>query len=196
MMFASVLLAILASLVSVALAGPVYRTHASAARNFIPEHIVWTSNANRTQDPMGPSVGSVKACQRTTYYSGTPATGIRRSDCQHLVNHIKSNPGYWEMWWWNSTSDYETLVRNGTCNFAITRFDGKVSGHDHASDVAIIGNSDLVDVLDHILAYGSGENINSDNIAGEMNCKWYFANNSTMGFVVRNDDAVLDTNSP
>lgn len=59
-----------------------------------------------------------------------------------------------------------------------------------------IGNSDVVEVLDHVLNYGSGEDINSNNIAGEMDCKWYFSNNATMGFVVRNNDAVQDTNSP
>lgn len=94
MMIASVLLTILASLASAALAGPVYHNQALAARNFIPEYIVWQSTANRTQNPMVPSIGSVKACQRTTYYSGTPASGIHRSDCQKLVDQIESNPGY------------------------------------------------------------------------------------------------------
>lgn len=59
-----------------------------------------------------------------------------------------------------------------------------------------IGSSDVVNVLNHVLSYGSGDDINSDSIAGEMNCKWYIANNTTMGFVVRNNDAVRDTNSP
>lgn len=59
-----------------------------------------------------------------------------------------------------------------------------------------IGNSDIVDILNHILSYGSGEDINSDSVAGEMNCKWYIAKNTKMGFVVRNNDAVRDTKSP
>ncbi|ROV91132.1 hypothetical protein VSDG_07833 [Cytospora chrysosperma] len=196
MMFASVIFTILASLALPALAGPVYRSQAIATRNFIPEHIVWQSNANRTHGPMVPNFGSVKACQRITYYSGTPASGIRRSDCQNLVYQMESDPGYWEMWWWDSTSDCKTLASNGTCNFAISRFDGRASNYDHASDVAIIGSSDVVNVLNHVLSYGSGDDINSDSIAGEMNCKWYIANNTTMGFVVRNNDAVRDTNSP
>lgn len=59
-----------------------------------------------------------------------------------------------------------------------------------------IGNSDVVDILDHLLSYGSGDDINSNNIAGEIDCEWYFASNTTMSFVVRNNDAVQDTNSP
>lgn len=59
-----------------------------------------------------------------------------------------------------------------------------------------IGNSDVADILDHVLSFGSSEFIDSNDIAGEMNCKWYIANDTTMGFVVRNNDAVQDTNSP
>ncbi|KAK7741000.1 hypothetical protein SLS53_005063 [Cytospora paraplurivora] len=198
MQFAVVFFNILFSLVlsSGALAGPVYGNPALTPRSFVPEHIVWNSNANRTQSPWAPSVGSVKACQRTTYYSGTPAAGIRRSDCQDLVTQLKSDPGYWELWWWDKTSGYKTLTSNGTCNLAISRLDGKKSALNLASDVAIIGNSDVVEILDHILNYGSAEDLNSNNVAGEMKCQWYFANNTTMGFVVRNNDAVRDTCSP
>ena len=59
-----------------------------------------------------------------------------------------------------------------------------------------IGNSDIAGILDHVLSYGSSEMVNSNNIAGDMGCKWYFANNTTIGFVVRNNNAVQDTNSP
>ncbi|ROV92422.1 hypothetical protein VPNG_09589 [Cytospora leucostoma] len=193
MEFAVVLFTILVSLVSLAPAGPVYSNSALRPRNFVPEHMVWVSNANQTQSPWAPNVGSVKACQRTTYHSGTPATGIRRSDCQNLVSQLKADPGYWEMWWWDKTSGYKTLTTNGTCNFAVSRSDGQASAPNLASDVAIIGNSDVVEVLNHILSYGSGEDVNSNNIAGEMKCKWDFANNTTMGFVVRNNDAVRET---
>ncbi|KUI60297.1 hypothetical protein VP1G_07501 [Cytospora mali] len=196
MKFATILFHVLTVLASAALAGPVYRSEALTSRNFIPGHIVWQSTANRTQSPMTPRFGSVKACQRTTYYSGTPASGIHRSDCQKLVDHIESDPGYWEMWWWDSTTDYKTLASNGTCNFAISRTDGESSGSNHSSDVAIIGNTDVVGILYHVLSYGSGEDINSNNIAGVMDCKWYFANNAMIEFVVRNNVAVQEAGGP
>lgn len=91
---AVVLFTILVSLASGAPAGPVNGNQALTPRNFVPEHIVWNSNADGTQSPWAPNIGSVKACQRATYYSGTPAAGIRRSDCQKLVSQIKSDPGY------------------------------------------------------------------------------------------------------
>lgn len=58
-----------------------------------------------------------------------------------------------------------------------------------------IGNSDVVDILNHVLSYGSGEDINSDNIAGEMNCEWYISSNTTRSFVVRNNIATQETDS-
>lgn len=65
-----------------------------------------------------------------------------------------------------------------------------------ACPLTSIGNSDVVEILNHILSYGSGEDVNANNIGGEMNCQWYFANNTTMRFVVRNNDAVRETGSP
>lgn len=114
MMFASVIFTILASLALAALAGPVYRSQAIATRNFIPEHIVWQSNANRTHGPMVPNFGSVKACQRITYYSGTPASGIRRSDCQNLVYQMESDPGYVSNSWCSIVLEGDTNLGNGS----------------------------------------------------------------------------------
>ena len=156
----TILFAILSFLASATDAGPVRRSQTLATRDFIPEHIIWQNNVNRTQNPMVPKIGAVKACQRITYYSGTPATGIRRSDCQKLANQVRSDNGYvsiflylshfctlklvadllgleWEMWWWNSASGCKTLASYGTCNVAISRFDGEASYHQHASDVAM-----------------------------------------------------------
>lgn len=154
------LFAILTLLAAAAIAGPLHRSQALTTRNLIPEHITWQSNVNRTQDPMVPNTGAVKACQRTTYYSGTPATGIQRSDCQELANQTRSSPGYvsgspylttplcfefrltllgleWEMWWWDNTSGSKTLTSYGTCNVGVSRSDGKASDRENASDIAM-----------------------------------------------------------
>lgn len=93
----------LASLVSTTLAGPMHHNQTFTLRNFVPDNITWQSTANSTQDPMAPAAGPVKACQRTTYYSSTPAAGIRRGDCLRLASQVGSGPGYVSgqpvLWW-------------------------------------------------------------------------------------------------
>lgn len=81
---------------------------------------------------------SVTACHHLVHEDMSPArTTIIRDDCEKLARQVQTTNGFYELWQWFSAKkgQYQALVHNGTCEFAVKRLDRVVNKS--TSDVAM-----------------------------------------------------------
>lgn len=81
---------------------------------------------------------SITACHHLAHDHMSPArTTIVRDDCKTLARQVQAANGFFELWRWSAAHEgqYQGLVHNGTCEFAVKRL-GLVA-NESAGDVGM-----------------------------------------------------------
>ncbi|CAN8095956.1 unnamed protein product [Discula destructiva] len=188
--------------VILAAASPPRSTHAVEVLSYLPDKVVWHATNAITADSTLESSpgafpiigGNVTACSSVVYDQVSPArTSVVRDDCADLAEQVKTASGFWELFKWShdASDEFDPLVSNGTCEFAVKRRKtpaGSNSGS--SSDVVIIGNYDVYKILNasvHDYAAAADEPyVDAERNQGHMNCKWWSSANASMEFRIEN----------